>query len=79
MLKDLFIHIIKALLIALLYFEITNANDTTLENISLFIILYIMMIYTTILLDIDSNIITTAFLTKAVFTLIDERIKRKKN
>ncbi len=69
--------LVKGLLLAVLYFELTNANDTTFYNIFLFTIFYIAMIYGAILTGIDPNVITSAFLTKAVFTLVDEKIKRQ--
>jgi hypothetical protein len=69
--------LIKGLLLAVLYLELTNANDTTYQNIFLFTIFYISMVYGAILTGIDPNVITSAFLTKAVFTLVDEKIKRQ--
>lgn len=69
-------HIIKALVLSFIYFEITNANDTTFENIAKFAIFYIVMIYGANVINIDTNVVTSAFLTKAVFTLVDEKIKK---
>jgi hypothetical protein len=37
------------------------------------------MVYGAILSDIPTTTITGAFLTKTVFTLVDERIKKKNN
>lgn len=71
------IHLIKGIVLSLLYLQITKANDTTLENISLFTSFYLAMVYGATMTDIDPNVITSAFLTKTVFTLVDERIKRK--
>jgi hypothetical protein len=70
--------VFKGLLLSLLYFEITKANDTTFVNIFLFTAFYISMVYGSILVGIEESVITTAFLTKTVFTLVDERIKRPK-
>lgn len=69
--------IIKGAFIALLYLQITLTNDTTVENIANFTFFYLLMVYGAIISGIPENAITTAFLTKTVFTLIDERIKRK--
>lgn len=69
-------HTIKALVLAFIYFEITNANDTTFKNIFKFGMFYIVMVYGANLINIDTNIVTSAFLTKAVFTLVDEKIKK---
>lgn len=73
---NLFNEVFKGVLIAVLYFEITQTNDTTFENIILFVAFYLSMILGAALAKIDTNVITGAFLTKTVFTLIDERIKR---
>lgn len=69
--------IIKGSFIALLYLQITLTNDTTVKNIASFTFFYLLMVYGAIISGIPENAITTAFLTKTVFTLIDERIKRK--
>ena len=71
-------HILKGLILAGVYFEITKAHDTTPENILYFTLFYISMVAGASLTNIDPNVVTSAFLTKAVFTLVDERIKRKK-
>ena len=71
-------HILKGLVLSIVYFEITKAHDTTPENVLYFLLFYISMICGATLTNIDTNIVTSAFLTKAIFTLVDERIKRKK-
>lgn len=71
--------IIKGAFIAFLYLQITLTNDTTIENIIKFTLFYILMVYGAILSDIPTTTITGAFLTKTVFTLVDERIKKKNN
>jgi sorbitol-specific phosphotransferase system component IIBC len=70
-------YVIKGIFIAILYFEFTKTNDTNLKNIVTFTAFYITMIFGAKLTNIDPNVITTAFLSKTVFTLVDERIKRK--
>lgn len=77
MIKDLTETLLRGILIALLYFEITKANDSTLYNISIFTLFYTFMIYGAILTDINPTVITSAFLTKTVFTLVDERIRKQ--
>jgi len=69
--------VVKGFIIALLYFETTRLNDTTLLNSVLFISFYTLMIGGAEILGIDPNIVTNAFITKTVFTLVDERIKRQ--
>ena len=75
--NDILQHIIKGLFIAVLYFEFTKANDTNLKNIIMFVFFYISMIFGAQLTNIDPNVITSAFLSKTVFTLVDERIRKK--
>jgi hypothetical protein len=70
-------HIIKGVVLSLLYLQITKANDTSMDNIFLFSSFYLAMVYGATITGIDPNVITSAFLTKTVFTLVDERIKRK--
>lgn len=68
-------YIIKGIVIAFLYFETTKENDTNIKNMSLFTFFYIVMIYGAIITGIEPNVITGAFLTKTIFTLIDNRVK----
>jgi len=70
---------VKGILLAFVYFEITNANDTTFYNMGLFTLFYTILIIFAKFINIDTAIITNAFVTKAVFTLVDERIRKKNN
>lgn len=69
-------HTVTGIIISLLYFEVTLVNDTTFQNISLFTLLYLVLIFCAHLTNTDTSIVTNAFITKAVFTLVDERIKQ---
>lgn len=75
--KNILTSILKGVILSLLYFEITKSNDTNPKNVFLFTLFYITMINGAYIVDIDPNVVTTAFITKTVFTLIDERIKKK--
>lgn len=68
--------IFRGIVLGVLYFEITGANDTNIENVVLFVSFYTAMIYGASLAGIDTNVITNAFLTKTVFTLVDERVRK---
>ena len=70
--------IIKGIFLGFLYLQITLANDTTVENITRFALFYILMVYGAMLSGVQTNVITGAFLTKTIFTLIDERVKKPK-
>lgn len=75
--KKFITQLIKGIVLSLLYLQITKANDTTMENITLFVSFYLAMSYGATITGIDENVITSAFLTKTVFSLVDERIKKK--
>uniref|UniRef100_A0A6C0DZA7 Uncharacterized protein n=1 Tax=viral metagenome TaxID=1070528 RepID=A0A6C0DZA7_9ZZZZ len=68
---------LKGIVLSFLYFEITKANDTSFYNVFIFTTFYIILVNCAILVGIDPNIVTNAFLTKAIFTLVDERIKKE--
>jgi hypothetical protein len=68
--------IIKGIFLGFLYLQITLVNDTTVENITRFAIFYIIIVYGAMLSGVQTNVITGAFLTKTIFTLIDERVKK---
>lgn len=77
--KHFITHLVKGIVLSLLYLEITRTNDTTFHNISLFVSFYLAMVYGANLTGIDENVITSAFLTKTVFSLVDERIKHPRD
>lgn len=69
----------KAFFLSVLYYTLTNRDDdTTFANILLFMIMYIALIIGARLSDIDTNLVTNAFMTKAIFTLIDDRLTQPK-
>lgn len=68
--------VIRGLVLSLLYFYITKANDTTLNNIFIFVTFYTIFSITAASVKMNPDVVTTAFLTKTIFTLIDERIKK---
>jgi hypothetical protein len=70
---------LRGMILGVLYLEITKANDTSLYNIFLFSLFYTVMFACAQASGIDPNVVTTAFITKTVFTLVDERIKKKEN
>ncbi|NBP13184.1 hypothetical protein EBU95_02165 [bacterium] len=72
----LFNHIVKGIILAYLYLEVTNANDTTIRNTLTFLGFYLLMVVGAVLAEIDTNVITSAFLTKCVFTIVDTQIKK---
>jgi hypothetical protein len=77
MLDKFISEIIKGAFIGLLYLQTTLTNDTTIENIIRFTFFYLVMVYGAMISGIQATAITGAFLTKTVFTLIDERVVKK--
>lgn len=65
----------KGVLLAFLYLEITKTNDTTFKNIFLFTFYYGIMIFCAMITNTSLSVVTNAFITKTIFTLIDERVK----
>jgi len=77
--KKILEDLIRGAIIGLVYFQVTAANDTTLINISKFALFFIILVRGARVVGIDSNVIANAFLTKTVFTLVDERLRRPKD
>lgn len=75
-LSKLIIDAVKGVFIALLYLQLTKTNDTNLQNILVFSFFYVVLINGAHFAGVDPIIVTNAFITKTVFTLIDERIKK---
>lgn len=69
--------VIKGIIIGLLYLEFTRTNDTSFKNTLLFVFFYVVMVNCAAISGIDPNVVTNAFITKTIFTLVDERIKKK--
>ena len=69
--------VLTGFVLGLLYFETTKVNDTTFENLIMFTSFYTIANITSKFLNIDEKIITNAFITKTIFTLIDERVRNK--
>lgn len=66
---------VKGFIIGILYLFITRENDTSFKNILIFVIFYISVSNGARVAGIDPNVVATAFVTKSVFTIVDQRIK----
>jgi hypothetical protein len=69
------VNLVRGLLLASLYLLLTVADDFTVKNLINYTIFYVVMTNGAEIADLDPKIVTTAFLTKTVFTLIDDKIK----
>ena len=70
--------ILKGIFLSILFYYSTLTDEINIINVFKFTIFYIAMIFGALYTGIQTNVITSAFLTKTVFTLIDERIKKPK-
>lgn len=68
--------IIKGIFLSLVYLILTKANDTNLYNIFIFTLAYVIMFVTAGIIGIEPVLVTNAFITKTVFTAIDERVRK---
>lgn len=68
--------IARGIVISLLYLTATQIEDTTPEKVFLFSLFYVIIFNCASLVGINPEVVTTAFITKTIFTLIDERIKK---
>lgn len=75
--NNIIINIIKGIILSVIYFEITLSNDTTIYNISLFTMFYVILVSSSTIIGIDPTIVLNAFMTKTVFTLVDQRINKQ--
>jgi hypothetical protein len=75
--NEFFMEIIRGVIISVLYLWTTKANDTNIENVLTFVSFYVIMINAAAMSGISTTTVTNAFITKTIFTLIDERIKSK--
>lgn len=78
-LSTILVDVVKGLFIGLLYLQLTKTNDTNLQNILVFSFFYVVLLNGAIFAGVDPIIVTNAFITKTVFTLVDERIKKNED
>ena len=68
---------VRGLVLSFMYFHVTRANDTTLRNVVVFVSFYIILVLAAMLLGINPDVVTTAFITKTVFILAEDRIRKE--
>lgn len=69
--------VLQGIVLSLLYFEVTKANDLNFYNIFVFTTFFVFLTNGAVLVGIDPKIVLNAFITKAIFVLLDERIKKE--
>jgi hypothetical protein len=70
--------LLRGLFLSVIYLSVTTADDMSLLNILKFSIFYLMFIFISSSIGIDQNVVTSAFTTKIIFTLIDQRINKNR-
>jgi hypothetical protein len=65
----------RGIFLALLYVFITKEDDTDLRHIIKYALLFFLLNILFILAGINREILVSAFISKSIFILIDERIK----
>lgn len=65
----------RGIFLAVLYVFITKEDDTDLRHIIKYTLLFFLLNVLFILAGINKEILVSAFISKSIFLLIDERIK----
>jgi hypothetical protein len=65
----------RGIFLALLYVFITKEDDTDLRHIIKYTLLFFLLNILFILAGINKEILVSAFISKSIFILIDDRIK----
>jgi hypothetical protein len=73
--STLFRELIKGLFLACLYVFVTKDDDTTLSNILKYTTYFFILILSFLSVGFNADIIASAFISKTIFIIIDERIK----
>lgn len=66
---------VKGFVLACLYVFITKEDDTNISNILKYSTYFFVLILLFLSVGVNSDIITSAFISKTIFTIVDERIK----
>lgn len=70
--------VMRGLFMAFLYLQMTVADDTTVENLAYIAFFYTAMTTSARILGYSENVVVNAFITKMIFTVVDEQIRAKK-
>lgn len=73
--RNLMKEILIGIFISLIYLQATSAEDTDITHIFSITLSYVLLKYVADYVDINPDLITNAFITKTIFTIIDVRLK----
>lgn len=76
--EKILLDFIKGVFIAFMYYQITTADDMTFNNIVVFAGFYVIILNSAVIAGIDPIIITNAYMTKMVFSIVDQRLTKPK-
>lgn len=75
--KNLLTEIVTGIFLAMLYLALTEADDTNFKNVLMYTSAYVTLFNGAKITTIDPNFVTNAFITKTVFTIVDQRVNKK--
>ena len=73
--RSLIKEILIGVFISLIYLQATSEEDTDITHIFSIALTYVLLKYIADYVDINPDLITNAFITKTIFTIIDVRLK----
>ena len=66
----------RGVLMSMMYLNFTLADDFNLINVVKYTLFYVATVIGAEFAGIDSIIVTNAFMTKTIFTLVEDRVKK---
>lgn len=68
--------VVRGIFLSIIYLSVTIAEDMTVLNIVKFTLFYTLFLTISTYIGIDPNVVTSAFTTKIIFTLLDQRLNK---
>lgn len=70
--------VLRGVFLSLIYLSVTTADDMTISNIIKFTLFYVVFLSVSNNIGIDPTVVTSAFTTKIIFTLLEQRLNKNK-
>lgn len=71
--------LLRGIFLAIIYLGVTISDDMTIGNVIIFTLFYVIFLTISSNIGIDPNVVTSAFTTKIIFTLLDQRLNKNEN
>jgi hypothetical protein len=68
--------VLRGIFLSIIYLGVTVADDMSLTNIIKFSVFYVIFLTVSSNIGIDPKVVTSAFTTKIIFTLLDQRLNK---